>query len=66
MYTNYLANVGRYVPELLLVVLMVGLILVEATYAEDEKNKKYIFITATIGLVVTLVALSQKQFSATQ
>lgn len=57
MYTNYLANVGRYVPELILVILMVGLILVEATYAEDEKNKKYIFITATIGLVATLVAL---------
>lgn len=57
MYTNYLANIGRYVPELILVVLMVGLILVEATYAEDEKNKKYIFITATIGLVATLAAL---------
>lgn len=65
MYTNYLANVGRYVPELILVVLMVGLILVEATYAEDEKNKKYIFITATIGLVATLAALiAQFNFKA--
>jgi NADH-quinone oxidoreductase subunit N len=57
MYTNYLASISRYVPELVLVVLMIGLILVEATYADDEKNKKYIFITATIGLVVALAAL---------
>lgn len=57
MYLNYLANISRYIPELILVALMVGLILVEATYAEDEKNKKYFFITMTIGLVVTLAAL---------
>lgn len=57
MYLNYLANVGRYIPELLLVVLMVGLILIEATYAEDEKNKKYIFIATCIGLVATFAAL---------
>lgn len=57
MYINYLANLSRYIPELILVVLMIGLILVEATYAEDEKNKKYIFITMTIGLVATLAAL---------
>jgi len=57
MYLNYLANVGRYIPELLLVVLMVGLILIEATYANDEKNKKYIFIATCIGLVATFAAL---------
>jgi NADH-quinone oxidoreductase subunit N len=57
MYLNYLANVGRYIPELLLVVLMVGLILIEATYADDEKNKRYVFIATCIGLVVTLVSL---------
>lgn len=57
MYINYLANISRYIPELILVVLMIGLILVEATYPEDEKNRKYVFITATIGLVATLAAL---------
>ncbi|MBP9680023.1 MAG: NADH-quinone oxidoreductase subunit N [Bacteriovorax sp.] len=57
MYLNYLASISRYIPELTLVVLMVGLILIEATYAEDEKNKKYIFITTCIGLVVTLACL---------
>jgi NADH-quinone oxidoreductase subunit N len=57
MHLNYLANIGRYIPEILLVILMVGLILLEVTYKEDEKNRRYIFITAMIGLVSTLVAL---------
>ena len=57
MYLNYLASVSRYIPELILVVLMVGIILLETTYAEDEKNKKYIFITTCIGLLVALVSL---------
>lgn len=57
MYLNYLASISRYIPEMILVVLMVGLILIEATYAEDEKNKKYIFITTCIGLVVALASL---------
>lgn len=57
MHLNYLANIGRYIPEILLVILMVGLILLEVTYKEDEKNRRYIFITAMIGLVATFVAL---------
>ena len=57
MHLNYLANIGRYIPEILLVILMVGLILIEATYKEDEKDRKYIFITAIIGLVATFVAI---------
>lgn len=57
MHLIYLANIGRYIPEVLLVVLMVGLILIEATYKGDEKNRKYIFIASVIGLVATLSAL---------
>ncbi len=57
MYLNYLANVGRYIPELLLVVLMMGIIFLEVTYAEDEKSKRYIFIATIIGLVATLASL---------
>lgn len=57
MHLNYLANIGRFVPEILLVILMVGLILLEVTYKEYEKNRKYIFITAVIGLVATFAAL---------
>jgi NADH-quinone oxidoreductase subunit N len=57
MHLNYLANIGRFVPEITLVLLMVGLIILETTYKEDEKNRKYIFITSMIGLVITLVSL---------
>ncbi len=57
MHLNYLANIGRFVPEITLVLLMVGLIILETTYKEDEKNKKYIFITSMIGLVITLISL---------
>lgn len=57
MYLNYLANISRYIPEILLVGLMVGLILIETTYKEDDKNKRYIFIAAIIGLIATFVSL---------
>ena len=57
MYLNYLASISRYIPELLSVIVMVGLILIETTYADDDKNKRYLFITACIGLVVTFVAI---------
>lgn len=57
MYLNYLANISRYIPEMLLVVLMVGLIILEATYQDDDKNKSYIFIAGLIGLIATFVAL---------
>lgn len=57
MYLNYLANISRYIPEILLVGLMVGLILIETTYKEDDKNKRYIFIAAIVGLITTFVSL---------
>lgn len=57
MHLNYLANIGRYIPEILLVILMVGLILLEATYKEGEKNKKYIFFATIVGLLATLCSL---------
>lgn len=57
MYLNYLANISRYIPEMLLVVLMVGLILIETTYKEDEKNKRFIFIAAIVGLLATFASL---------
>ena len=57
MQINYLANISRYLPELVLVVLMMGLLFLELTYKEDDKNKTFIFITAALGLVLTLGAL---------
>ena len=57
MHLTYLANISRFIPELILVVLMIGLILIETTYNEDQKDKKYIFISVAIGLALTLIAL---------
>ncbi len=57
MQYTYLANIGHYIPEMILVVLMVGLIILEATYKDTEKNKTYFFITTLIGLFVAFVAL---------
>jgi NADH-quinone oxidoreductase subunit N len=36
---------------------MVGLIILEATYDDDDKNKTYVFIMGMIGLTATLVCL---------
>ena len=57
MYLNYLANLGRYTPEMVLVFLMVGLILIDATYKDSEKNKIFVFAGAAIGLAASLTAL---------
>lgn len=57
MHLNYLANIGRFVPEILAVLLMVGLIFLEATYKEDEKHRRFMFITTLIGLGLVLIAL---------
>lgn len=57
MHLTYLANIGHYIPEMILVVLMVGLILIEATYKDNEKNKSYLYITTYIGLAITFITL---------
>lgn len=57
MYVNYLANISHYIPELLLCLLMVGLILLEVTYKEGERNKRYMYILTYIGLASSLAAL---------
>ncbi len=57
MHLTYLANVGHYIPELILVMLMVGLIILEVTYSNEDKNKHYLYITTYIGLAVSFIAL---------
>lgn len=57
MHLTYFANIGHYIPEMILVVLMVGLILLEATYKENEKNKTYFYVTTYIGLATAFAAL---------
>lgn len=57
MHLTYLANISHYIPEMILVLLMVGLILLEAAYKEGEKNKTYFYILTYVGLASAFGAL---------
>lgn len=57
MTTNILANLGHYIPELLAIVTMIGLLFLEAAYARFEKGRTYVTAGGIIGLVLVLFAL---------
>lgn len=57
MGLNYLANISRYVPELLSVVIMVGLVFIEASYGENEKKKNFFYWAALGGLFFVFLNL---------
>lgn len=57
MGLNYLANIGRYIPELIMCVTMMGLIMVEVTYPDGVKRKPLLYSTAFIGLIFCLSSL---------
>lgn len=55
MGQNYLASLSHYVPELLACLTMFGLILIEATYKEEEKGRGFFFLSSYIGLASVMV-----------
>lgn len=57
MNINYLANLSLYIPELLVIFTMVGLLFIEATYPAEEKGRKFFFGTAATGLILAIVML---------
>ena len=57
MVLSYLANLGHYVPEIVLCVTMIGLLFVESTYGDEETSKGYLYSTAFIGLTITFFLL---------
>jgi len=57
MNINYLASLSLYIPELLALFTMVGLLCIEATYPDGEEGRKFFFGAAATGLVLTLVML---------
>ena len=57
MNINYLANLSLYIPELLAIFTMVGLLFIEATYPDGEEGRKFFFGAAATGLVLTLIML---------
>ncbi|RLA60059.1 MAG: hypothetical protein DRQ88_08800 [Epsilonproteobacteria bacterium] len=57
MNINYLANLSLYIPEIMVIFTLVGLLFIEATYSEEEKGRKLFFGVMTVGLVLALLAL---------
>ncbi|MCO4793083.1 MAG: NADH-quinone oxidoreductase subunit N [Bacteriovoracaceae bacterium] len=57
MAINYLASISRYVPELLSVVIMVGLVLIESCYDNSERKKGFFYAATFIGLLFVFINL---------
>ncbi|MEH0860032.1 NADH-quinone oxidoreductase subunit N [Halobacteriovorax sp. DPLXC-1] len=57
MALNYLASISHYIPELLVCFTMGALILIEATYGNDDKgsSKKMFYWSSMIGLLCALI-----------
>ena len=56
MYLTYLANLSRYIPELVVCLTMFSLILIESTYGRREKRTLF-YVCAYMGLFITLLTL---------
>jgi NADH-quinone oxidoreductase subunit N len=52
-----LANISYYIPELIAIVTMCGLLFLEATYDRNEKKRGYIFTSSLIGLSFCIAAI---------
>lgn len=57
MGIQYLANLGFFVPELVVIATMMALLFLEATYSDKEQGRDYVFYSGVIGLVVAGVCL---------
>lgn len=57
MNVSYLANLSLYIPELLCIATMVGLLFLEAARDEREGGLKTFFSCVVIGLVFALISL---------
>ena len=53
---NLFAHLSYYIPELMAVITMIGLLFMEATYKDNHK-RKFVFIGGYIGLFSCLIAL---------
>ena len=55
MALNYLANLGRFLPELVVVITLLSIMLMEATYSKVEKKRTWVGITTAIGLILAII-----------
>lgn len=58
MPVQYLANLSLYVPELIIIVTMMGALFLEATYREKEGSHSFVFYLTLLGLVTAAGAIS--------
>lgn len=59
MKLNYLASLGHYVPELTACVLMIGLLLVEASFSNKEKGRSVFFLFSYVGIIAVLYSIGR-------
>ncbi|MBL7665434.1 MAG: NADH-quinone oxidoreductase subunit N [Bacteriovoracaceae bacterium] len=57
MILNLFSNLSFYIPEVLVIITMCSLLFIESSYGPAEKERKLVFIAATIGLVLAFVSL---------
>lgn len=57
MSLNYLANIGRFVPEMIACATMFGLILIEATHDRSDENRGLFYAAAVGGLAIAFFYL---------
>ena len=57
MGVKLVANLSHYIPELIGVITMIGLLFIEASSRKFEKTKNYIVALVSIGLVLCLLSL---------
>ena len=57
MIVNYFANLGFFVPELIVIGTMLAVLFLEASYRPEEKERGFVFGIAFIGLILAFFTL---------
>ena len=57
MVVNYFANLGYFVPELIVIGTMLAMLFLEASYKNEEKGRGLVFSIASVGLIFAFFTL---------
>ena len=57
MVVNYFANLGYFVPELIVIGTMLAILFLEASYKNEEQGRGFVFSIASIGLIFAFFTL---------
>ena len=53
MVVNYFANLGYFVPELIVIGTMLAMLFLEASYKNEDKGRGLVFSIASVGLILS-------------